>query len=91
MLTTTNTLLHNVNVPRGRHPIGELEAAVRTLEAARWNFTEAKGRGHAKFVGRCPHGCCQHSVWSTPRVPENHARQIVGWLRHCPGEQGESR
>ena len=27
---------------------------------------------------------CQASIWSTPRNPGNHAKQLLGAVRRCP-------
>lgn len=68
-----------------RHPNKEIESA---LEHAREKgLTVVKSpRGHCWGVIRCPfgRGGCQKSVWSTPRNPEQHARDIRRFVDKCP-------
>ncbi len=67
---------------RGRHPSKEIELVLRELEALGWVLV--KGKGHAWGLLRCPANSsdcrcgayCQMSVWSTPKSPERHARQL---------------
>ncbi|GGK30950.1 hypothetical protein [Salinarimonas ramus] len=67
---------------RKRHPSKEIEAVLEQLEALGWTVIE--GKGHAWGLLRCPTNntecrCgrfCQMSVWSTPRDPERHAKQL---------------
>jgi hypothetical protein len=82
---------------RSRHPSKEIEQAIRyDAEAAGWRFS--KGRGHCFGYLRCPWNdetcrCgafCQFSVWSTPRAPENHARQIRRLIDHCKYMQDDA-
>ena len=45
------------------------------------------GGGHAFCVLYCPaneRGGCLKSVWSTPRNPEAHARDILRSVTRCP-------
>ncbi len=41
------------------------------------------GSAHAWGVMRCPGDCPQVSVFSTPRVPENHARALRRAVDRC--------
>jgi hypothetical protein len=76
---------------RKRHPIKEIEAALRFAEAEGWVFRKAKSSSHAFGVMRCPHNTkecrcgiyCQFSVWSTPKSPEAHARKIRKVIHRC--------
>ncbi len=81
---------------RTRHPNKEIEQAVRYAEEAGWRFST--GRGHCFGYLRCPWNddtcrCgefCQFSIWSTPRSPENHARQIRRLVDHCKYRQADT-
>jgi hypothetical protein len=69
---------------RSAHPNKEIEAAVAEAEANGWSFR--KGRGHCWGRLLCPKNDrdgCQLSVWSTPRVPEHHARAILRAVNRC--------
>lgn len=72
----------------GRHPKKEVHEAVKELSEANWDIEPRTG--HAWGVARCPHGCCQVSIWSTPQSPENHAKQLRRSLERCPGEEVEN-
>gem|GEM_PF-785504 len=61
-----------------------IEEAVQLAEAHGWTFR--KGGGHALLVGKGPAHSregCAISVWSTPRNPENHAKQILRAVQRC--------
>ena len=70
---------------RPRHPNKDIEAAIRHAEARGWIC--ALSKGHAWGRLRCPHakpGGCQFGVWSTPRNPASHAKQIRRRVDKCP-------
>ena len=76
-------------MPRSRHPKPAIEKAVRYVEQLGWRV-ELSG-GHAWGRLYCPMSTregCIVSVWSTPRVPENHARQIRKVVDACPHREG---
>ena len=65
-------------MPRARHPKKEVEAALAELEDAGWTVAP-NASGHRWGVARCAESSrsgCQVSIWSTPRSPDNHARQL---------------
>ena len=71
---------------RPRHPNKEIEAAVSHLESLGWTWKAVGKSSHAWGRMLCPqHDAtgCQVSVWSTPRVPEDHARHLVRQGRKC--------
>jgi hypothetical protein len=78
-------------VGRARHPKKEVEEAVRYAEAAGWRAEV--GGSHAWGRIYCPYNdaecrCgefCITSVWSTPKNPGNHARQIKRVVDNCTG------
>ncbi len=75
---------------RKRHSNKEIEASLQYTESRNWEvFVSA--RGHCWGVIRCPHGRggCQKSIWSTPRSPENHAREIRRFVDRCRHENAE--
>lgn len=86
-MTFVNTSLDNTvyNVGRPKHPTKEIEAAVAYAEARGWTWR--KGMGHCWGRLLCPHhdrDGCQISVWSTPKVPEHHAKAIKRAVDRCP-------
>jgi hypothetical protein len=77
---------------RPRHPNKEIEAAVAYAEGQGWTWFKVQGHAWGKLY--CPHhdrdGCIVF-VWSTPRVPEHHARQIRREVDRCPHKgEGEA-
>ncbi len=89
-LTIGNRLLYCVNVARGRHPSKIVEEAVRYAESSGWTYKTAGKSAHAWGFMLCPGPCPQIAVWSTPRVPEHHARAIRRAVDRCPHSKGES-
>jgi hypothetical protein len=70
---------------RPRHPNKEIEAAVAYAEEQGWSWFKIKGHAWGKLY--CPQhdrDGCTVFVWSTPKVPENHARQIRREVDRCP-------
>ena len=70
---------------RARHPNKHIEAAISYAESRGWNVISSKGHAWGRIF--CPEHSqsgCIISVWSTPRVPENHAKQIVRIIDACP-------
>ena len=78
---------------RPRHPNAHIERALRYAESMGWRVEETGRSAHAWGRLCCPHNdpdcrCgryCLTSIWSTPRVPEDHARQIVRIVAGCVG------
>lgn len=75
---------------RSRHPNKEIEAAVSYAETQGWSWIKVKGHAWGKL--QCAYhdreGCTLF-VWSTPRVPENHARQLRRDIDRCPHKKEE--
>ena len=75
---------------RPRHPNKHIESAVQYAESLNWRvrMSPAHAWGHLLCPLQTREGC-RISVWSTPRNPENHARQIrrdIDACRHEPSE-----
>lgn len=72
---------------RKKHPNKEIESAVCYAEDHRWRYKKAGNSAHAWGRLNCPNQSregCAMSIWSTPRCPENHAKQIVRNVKKCP-------
>ena len=74
---------------RARHPKKEVEDALAYAESNGWRVevggSHAWGRIYCPFEDpecRCGEFCIA-SVWSTPRDPGNHARQIRRVVDNC--------
>ena len=82
---------------RRPHPKREVEAAIRHAEQHGW--TIRKGGSHAWGKMYCPYNdercrCgefCITSIWSTPKNPGNHGRQLKRAVDNCALEQVKGR
>lgn len=69
-----------------RHPNKEIEAALKYAEGRGWRIVQSK-HGHVWERIYCPHGQrggCARSVYSTPRNPDKHARELRQFVERCP-------
>jgi hypothetical protein len=69
------------------HPDKHIRAAIARALAQGWILLPAGKSAHC--FGRLVCGVAEHrqhmmSIWSTPAVPENHARQIIRMVERCP-------
>jgi hypothetical protein len=71
---------------RPRHPKKEVEGALAYAEAHGWTVTTRPGHGHAWGIARCSESCVAW-VWSTPRSPDNHARDIRHAVDRCEHQE----
>jgi hypothetical protein len=67
---------------RRTHPKPPVEKALRYAESNGWTITPKTG-GHAWGTARCTEDCVV-SIWSTPKNPDNFARQITRRVDKCP-------
>lgn len=77
---------------RPRHPDKHIEDAVSYAESQGWRYIPSNGHAWGRLL--CPYATregCQQPVWSTPRVPENHARQIRRNVDQCPHREAAER
>jgi hypothetical protein len=75
-------------MPRPRHPKAPVEKAVQYAEQLGWTVEISDGHAWGRLY--CPLSSpagCIISVWSAPRVPENHARHIRKVVDACPHRQ----
>lgn len=77
---------------RDKHPNKEIENALQYVERKEWRVKKSKGRSaHAWGQIYCParHNPCSGgewcitSVWSTPKSPANHAKQLKRMVDRC--------
>ena len=77
-----------------KHSKKEVQAAIEYAESKGWRIEVSGGSGHAWGQMYCPHNdkdcrCgefCISSIWSTPRSPGNHAKQIRKVVDKCTGD-----
>ena len=70
---------------RPRHPDKHIELAVQYAESLGWRVEISGGHAWGRIL--CPLASrdgCIISVWSTPKVPENHARHVRREVDACP-------
>jgi hypothetical protein len=76
-------------ISRPRHPKPAVEKAVQYAEQLGWRVEMSSGQAWGRLY--CPMSSrqgCVISVWSTPKVPENHARHIRRAVDACPHREG---
>lgn len=79
---------------RPRHPTRVIEEAVRYAENRGWRFIEAGSSSHAwgrLYCRERSRDGCMLSIWSTPRVPENHAAHLRREVKKCPHGAGQKQ
>lgn len=75
---------------RPRHPDQHIERAVQYAEKLGWRVVLSNGHAWGRLF--CPFSTrdgCIISVWSTPKGPENHARQVRNKIDNCPHREGD--
>jgi len=75
---------------RPRHPKAPIEKALQYAEVLGWRVVASNGYAWGRLF--CPFSNregCIISVWSTPKVPENHARHIRNKVDSCPHRDNE--
>ena len=73
------------------HPNKEVESALQYAEAKGWRVEIASGHAWGRMY--CPYNSracrcgefCISSIWSTPRNPANHAKQLRRVVDNCIG------
>jgi len=79
-------------MPFPRHPNKDIRAALALAESRGWRFVASNGHPFGRIKCPCGHPECQHSVWSTPKNPANHARHLermVARCRACDEHEGD--
>lgn len=67
------------------HPNKHIQAAIEYALSRGWRFREGNGHAFGRlYCGTPHHGEHRMSVWSTPAIPERHARQIRRKVDDCP-------
>ena len=72
-----------------RHPDKHIAEAIEYAESRGWRVMPSKG--HPWAIIYCPlraRDGCKMSVYSTPRNPEDHAKDILRFVDACPHGQG---
>jgi hypothetical protein len=74
-----------------KHPNKHIREAIKLAVANGWEMVDTGKSAHAFCRLRCVAGHTEHqmSIWSTPKNPENHAKQILHKVQQCHGVQEE--
>lgn len=81
-------------MPRKKHANKEIEAVLAYAELNGWLIKNRNGHAWGRMY--CPFNTrdcrcgefCVASIWSTPRNPQNHARQIRRIVDNCTENRG---
>ena len=68
-----------------KHPNKHIQAAIQYAEQHGWQIVQSGKSAHSFCRLCCLRGHSEHqmSVWSTPKSPENHAKQIIRKVNEC--------
>jgi len=69
-----------------RHPNKDIQAVIDQAIELGWRLKDPGNSAHAWGFLYCPaesRSGCKISIWSTPRVPENHAKQLAKVIQKC--------
>jgi hypothetical protein len=75
-----------------QHPNKHIREAIKYAEDNGWRFVKASARAHIYgelLCGQSSREGCRVSIYSTPRVPEDHAKDIRRAVGRCPHEGGD--
>jgi len=74
------------------HPNKEIRSALAFAEAAGWTVKKSGPRAHAWGTIKCGYGhrVCWMAIYSTPKNPQNHAKQINRKVKACPDANNHS-
>lgn len=70
-----------------KHPNKEIQKAIAYAVDKNWRLENTGKSAHAWGRLKCPEASragCIISIWSTPRVAEYHAKQIIRAVDKCP-------
>lgn len=66
------------------HPNKHIQAAIEYALSKGWRFRKSHGHAFCRLIcGAQEHSEHQLSVWSTPCIPENHAKQLRRKIDNC--------
>lgn len=70
-----------------RHHNKHIREALEYAEDRGWTVKKSNARAHAWGTIFCEfgHKTCWMAIYSTPKSPENHAREIRRKVDRCPG------
>jgi hypothetical protein len=74
-----------------KHPNKAIQAVIEDALSRGWRLIEPGKSAHAWGFLYCPEVSrkgCKISIWRTPRVPENHAKQILKIINQCEHQRG---
>lgn len=76
-----------------KHPNKHIAQAIQYALKKGWTIKEAGNSAHAFGILLCPsqsRSGCKISIFSTPRNPENHAKQIKKIVDKCTHQEDQN-
>lgn len=74
-------------VSAGRHPKNPINSAIENLDGTQFEVDQVH-HGHRWGIVRCKNCGATRAIWSTPRVPENNAKDIVRFAQQHQHKNG---
>jgi len=73
------------HMPRPRHANIDIEKAIQLAEKQLWTFKKGgeSARSWGSLACSVSDGRCSIAIWSTPKDPSLHAKQITSKVRAC--------
>lgn len=68
------------------HTNKHIQSAIQHAQSKGWRLVKTGKSSHAWGRLLCPEtnrNGCQISIWSTPRNPKSHAKQILRAIKNC--------
>ena len=74
-----------------KHPNKDIRAALDVAVSNGWTVKKSGPRAHAWGTIKCGfgHRACWMAIYSTPRNPRNHAKQIERKVAACPAADNQ--
>lgn len=75
-----------------KHPNKEIREAIKYADSKGWRIKETGKSSHAFCRLLCPEKSIDghtKSVWRTPKVPENHVKEIIKAVDRCNHKDNE--
>lgn len=87
-----NLSISHQSMGRDKHPNKHIEGAIRYAESRGWTVKKPGKSSHSWGKLQCRENSrqgCQIYIYSTPKVPENHAQQIISFVDKCEHKESQ--
>lgn len=84
----------SIIMSRKKHPNKHIEAALKHAEDNGWMIDDSGGHCWGKMLCPINAACrgghwCMISIWSTPKNPQNHAKQLKSVVDKCESDEAD--